>query len=128
MADFIGAIVENKDIVLNSDGTAIRAFCYITDAIEGIMDVMIKGEDKEAYNLANETEPFMIRDVAEMLVNLYPEKKLKVVFANANDEIKKGYLGYKIVKLNTSKLESLGWKPQIKLLKGMKNTVDSFIE
>ena len=27
MADFIGAVVDNKNIVLNSDGTAIRAFC-----------------------------------------------------------------------------------------------------
>ena len=82
----------------------------------------------EAFNLANETEPYMIRDVAQMLVDLYPEKGLKVEFANASDEVKKGYLGYKITKLNTSKLESLGWKPQIKLKKGMKNTVDYFEE
>lgn len=128
MADFIGAVVDNKNIVLNSDGTAIRAFCYITDALEGIMHVMFKAESGEAFNLANETEPYMIRDVAQMLVDLYPEKELKVEFANASDEVKKGYLGYKITKLNTSKLESLGWKPQIKLKKGMKNTVDYFEE
>ena len=128
MADFIGAVVDNKNIVLNSDGTAIRAFCYITDALEGIMHVMFKAESGEAFNLANETEPYMIRDVAQMLVDLYPEKGLKVEFANASDEVKKGYLGYKITKLNTSKLESLGWKPQIKLKKGMKNTVDYFEE
>ena len=128
MADFIGAVVDNKNIVLNSDGTAIRAFCYITDALEGIMHVMFKGKSGEAYNLANETEPYMIRDVAQMLVDLYPEKGLKVEFTNPTEEIKKGYLGYKITKLNTSKLESLGWKPQIKLKKGMKNTVDYFME
>ena len=78
MADFIGAVVDNKNIVLNSDGTAIRAFCYITDALEGIMHVMFKAESGEAFNLANETEPYMIRDVAQMLVDLYPEKGLKV--------------------------------------------------
>ncbi len=126
MADFIGSVVDNKDILLNSDGTAIRAFCYVTDAVEAIMHVMVKGEYGEAYNLANETEPYMIRDVAQMLVDLYPEKELKVSFANASDETKKGYLGYKIVKLDTSKLESLGWEPQITLKKGMKHTVDSF--
>ena len=126
MADFIGSIVDNKDILLNSDGTAIRAFCYVTDAVEGIMHVMMKGEPREAYNLANETEPYMIRDVAQMLVDLYPERGLKVAFANQDDETKKGYLGYKIVKLDTSKLESLGWEPQIKLKKGMKHTVDYF--
>ncbi len=128
MADFIGSVVDNKNIVLNSDGTAIRAFCYITDAVEGIMDVMIKGENAQAYNLANETEPYMIRDVAQMLVDLYPEKGLKVEFSNPSDEVKKGYVGYKITKLDTSKLEGLGWEPQVKLIKGLKNTVDFYNE
>lgn len=127
MADFIGSVVDNKNILLNSDGTAIRAFCYVTDAVEGIMHVMMKGAPAEAYNLANETEPYMIRDVAQMLVDLYPERGLKVEFANQSDaETKKGYLGYKIVRLDTSKIESLGWEPQIKLQRGMKHTVDYF--
>ena len=128
MADFIGSVVDNKNIVLNSDGTAVRAFCYITDALDGIMDVMVKGEPCEAYNLANETEPYMIRDVAQMLVDLYPEKGLSVEFTNPSDEVKKGYVGYTITKLDTSKLESLGWEPQIKLQRGLKNTVDFYNE
>ena len=77
MADFVGAIIENENIVLNSDGTAVRGFCYVTDTIDGIMDVMFKGKSAEAYNLANETELYMIRDVAQMLVDLYPERGLK---------------------------------------------------
>ena len=88
---------------------------------------MVNGENTEAYNLANETEPYMIRDVAKKLVDLYPEKGLKVVFSNPSDEVKKGYVSYKIVKLDTSKLESLGWSPKVELEEGMKRTVDSFI-
>lgn len=128
MADFIGAIVNNQNIVLNSDGTAIRGFCYVTDTVEGIMHVLCRGNKNEAYNLANETDHHMIREVADMLVNIYPEKGLKVEFTNPTDEIKKGYVGYKIVKLDTSKIEGLGWEPEIKLLDGMKNTVDYFEE
>ena len=48
---------------------------------------MVNGENTEAYNLANETEPYMIRDVAQKLVDLYPEKGLKVVFSNPSDEV-----------------------------------------
>ncbi len=128
MSDFIGAIVNDQDIVLNSDGTALRAFCYVTDCVEGILDVMLRGEDNQAYNLANETDPRMIRDVAQKLVELYPEKNLKVVFSNPTDEVKKGYVGYKIVQLDTSKLESLGWSPKVELEDGMKRTVDYFEE
>ena len=119
--------VNDRDIVLNSDGTAIRAFCYVADTVTGIIEVMVNGENTEAYNLANETEPYMIRDVAKKLVDLYPEKGLKVVFSNPSDEVKKGYVSYKIVKLDTSKLESLGWSPKVELEEGMKRTVDSFI-
>ena len=115
MSDFIGDVVNDRDIVLNSDGTAIRAFCYVADTVTGIVEVMVNGENTEAYNLANETEPYMIRDVAQKLVDLYPEKGLKVVFSNPSDEVKKGYVSYKIVKLDTSKLESLGWSPKVEL-------------
>lgn len=128
MADFIGAVVNKKDIILNSDGTAIRSFCYVTDTIDGILHVMFKGENCLAYNLANETEPYMIKDVAQMLVDLFPEKKLQVRFANPDDKIKKGYLDYKIVSLDTSSVESLGWRPKIKLTDGMRRTVEYFSE
>lgn len=128
MSDFIGAVVNNENIVLNSDGTAIRSFCYVTDTIEGIIDTMIKGEICSAYNLSNESEPYMIRDVAEELVQIYPEKGLKVEFSNPSDEVKKGYVNYKIVKLDTSKLEELGWSPKVKLSDGMKRTLDYFDE
>lgn len=128
MADFIGAVVNNKNIVLNSDGTAIRSFCYVTDTVEAILKVMINGEIGSAYNLANETEPYMIRDVAQILVDSYPEKGLKVEFSNPSDEVKKGYVSYKIVKLDTSKLENLGWSPKVKLEDGLKRTISYFEE
>ena len=128
MADFMEAAVESKDIILNSDGTARRSFCYVSDTVEGIIDVMILGENGEAYNLANETEPEMIRDVAQMICDLYPEKGMSVQFSNPSDEVKKGYVSYKIVQLNTSKIQELGWNPKVRLKDGLKRTVEFFEE
>lgn len=128
MADFMEAAVESKDIILNSDGTARRSFCYVSDTISGILDVMMLGENGEAYNLANETEPYMIRDVAQMIIDLYPEKNMSLQFANPSDEVKKGYVSYRIVQLNTAKIESLGWNPKVRLKDGLKRTVDFFEE
>lgn len=128
MSDFMDAVVNSKDIILNSDGTARRSFCYVSDTIKGILDVIVYGEEAAAYNLANEREPYMIRDVAQMLIDFYPERNMHLLFSNPSDEVKKGYVSYKIVQLDTSKIEGLGWTPRVKLEDGLKRTVEYFDE
>ena len=125
MADLMGNVVDGKDIELKSTGEALRAFCYISDAVTGIFYATLKGEAGEAYNLANETEEISIRDLAQMLVSLRKDKNLKVVFNIP--ETNTGYCNYKRVGLSTDKIEVLGWKPNIGLKEGCKQTLDSFI-
>lgn len=124
MSDFITNAVNSTDIVMKSDGMAERAFCYVSDAVAAIFLVMLKGENGEAYNLANETEPMAIRDVAGLISELFPERNIKVVFEIETDT--SGYCNYKRKGLDTSKLEALGWKPVVKLRDGLKSTVLSF--
>lgn len=124
MADFISDAVNSRDIVLKSEGLAERAFCYVTDAVAAIFTAMLKGECGQAYNLANETEPTAIRDVAQMLSDLFPERNIKVIFEIAKDT--GAYCNYARVGLDTAKLEALGWKPIVKLVDGLKKTVISF--
>lgn len=126
MADFISDIVNNRDIVLNSDGSAVRAFCYINDAVAGMFTVLLKGKIGEAYNIANENEQIMIRDAAIELTNLFPEKALSVVY-NIPKEQSLGYSKMGRVKLNTNKLKELGWSCNINLKEGLYKTVNSFI-
>ena len=124
MADFISDVVNKRNIVLKSEGLAERAFCYVTDAVAAIFVAMLKGGCCEAYNLANETEPTPIRDVAKMLTEMFPERNVKVIFEIEGDT--SGYCNYARVGLDTTKLESLGWKPEVKLADGLKKTVLSF--
>lgn len=128
MADFMDCVVHDRDIVLNSDGSAIRGFCYVADTLNGILMVAAEGEPDAAYNLANETEPKMIRDVAQMLVAASGNENLSVQYKEADEATKKGYLGYKIVRLDTSRIEELGWKPEVLLQDGLKRTLDYFKE
>ena len=125
MADLMGNVVDGEDIELKSTGEALRAFCYIADAVMGIFYVALKGEPGEAYNLANETEEIAIRDLAQMLVSLRKDKNLKVVFNIPTSNT--GYCNYKRVGLNTNKLEMLGWKPIVGLKEGCEKTINSFI-
>lgn len=127
MADFISDIVHGRDIVLKSKGDAVRAFCYVTDAVAAMFIALLEGEPAEAYNIANETEPYPIRKVAEKLVQLYPEKGLKVVF-DIPKEMSLGYSKMGRVMLNTEKIENKGWKVLVNLESGLKKTIDSFEE
>ena len=117
MADLMGDVVAGRDIVLKSRGEAIRAFLYITDAVLGMFTVLFKGKAGEAYNLANETEPISIRDLAQLLASSGNDKTIHVVI---NESDQKGYCAYRRTALNTAAIEHLGWKPQVSLDEGIK--------
>ena len=126
MSDFLNFYLNNKNIVLNSNGTAVRSFCYITDTIYGMILTLLNAKN-EIYNLSNETEPFEVKDVAEMIVKSNPSKNLKVEFNISNDEkVTKGYNKIPVIPMDTRKIEQLGWKPNICLLEGLKRTINYF--
>lgn len=78
-ADFLKNVYHNEDIVLKSEGTAVRTYTYIADAIAGMYRILLDSEDI-VYNIGNEAGKVSIRDLAEILVSIYPERGLKLVF------------------------------------------------
>ena len=125
MADLVSDTVNGRNITLKSDGTALRAFCYITDAVSAILHILLQGEDSQSYNVANETEEYAIKDVAQLLCDLYPDRGIKVVF-DIPQQQSLGYSKMGRTKLNLNKLKQLGWQPQVGLREGLKRTIDSF--
>jgi nucleoside-diphosphate-sugar epimerase len=126
-ADFVRDIVESRDIQLKSNGEAQRVFCYISDAILGFLKVLMYGENSSAYNIANPNTEISIKNLAEMLVKLFPEKNLRVLNAGNNLESSL-YLRSPISRAypTIEKIKELGWTPSISLIEGFKRTVNSF--
>ena len=122
-ADFIYSIVDNRDIVLNSRGEAKRAFCYMSDAVAGILLVMLNGKTGEAYNLGNPSEEWSIFEAALKATESRPERGLKVTINEG--QIGSGYLKSKVLRNCPAikKINSIGWKPVVTLLEGFKRTV-----
>ncbi|WP_316606567.1 NAD-dependent epimerase/dehydratase family protein [Streptococcus pluranimalium] len=125
MSDLLNNVIRKEDIVLKSDGSAERAFCYLADAVTGLFTVLLNGDNGQAYNIANEESPIMIRELAELLVSSFPERHLNLVF-DIPKEMGKGYSKMGRTQLDTSKLEELGWKKDISLEVGIKKTIESF--
>ena len=124
-ADFVKNIVNNEDIEMKSDGSARRAFCYLSDATVAFFKILLDGEKNNAYNMANAKVIISIKDLATILVNMFPEKKLKAVFS----EQSKDYLQSPVKgnSVDTSKLEKLGWKPSVSIEDGFNKTIRSYL-
>jgi nucleoside-diphosphate-sugar epimerase len=128
-SEFISNIVNKKDIVIKSDGMSVRTFTYISDATIGFFTALLKGVSGESYNVSNNKCRIKIKDLAEMLVSMYPEKKLKVVYEKRSDTNE--YIENKDnirPTLSTQKIEKLGFTCNIDLKEGFKRTINSFIE
>lgn len=124
MSDFIHNAVHHENITLLSDGSALRAFCYLTDAIQGLLLLIFYGQNGEAYNLANETETLPIREVAQIIAELFPERNIHVSYKKSEDQ--SGYCNYKRVGLSLTKITQLGYTPKVNLREGLKRTILSF--
>ncbi|MGC0155070.1 NAD-dependent epimerase/dehydratase family protein [Chromobacterium vaccinii] len=112
-ADFSYNVIRNENIVINGDGSATRAFCYASDAIAGIFTALLKGQAGKPYNVANPQARLTIRELAELLVNLYPEKGLSLECKNPAQNGSYLSSAFDCLIPDVQKLESLGWKARI---------------
>jgi UDP-glucuronate decarboxylase len=126
-ADFISDIVNNRNIIMKSDGSATRAFCYLADAIVGFFTVLLKGEVGEAYNIGNPSAEVSILELAEKLAAIFPEKNLQVIKDESakNDNYLKSNVSRNAP--NIDKVMSIGWEPSTNIIDGFKRTIETII-
>lgn len=114
---FLKKAINGEDIVMKSAGAQMRSYCYLADAVRGIMCILLNGIDGEVYNVANADSNVTIREFAETLADI---AGVKVVFENPGDEEQKGYskLGKEL--LDPSKLKTLGYSSKVGLKDALK--------
>jgi UDP-glucuronate decarboxylase len=64
-ADFAKCVLENKDIVILSDGTPTRTFCYVSDAIAGYFLCLLHGK-YDYFNIGVGGPEIAVRDLARL--------------------------------------------------------------
>lgn len=124
-AEFIDCALKGNDIVLHSDGSAMRTYTYTSDAINAIFMIMEKGEDGYIYNVAANENLISIRDLANLIANLSPKRHTKVRFSV--EASKMPYLPFKLAIMDTTKVRELGWEPQTNIENTFRWTIESFI-
>lgn len=113
-AQFARSLLHGEDIVLHTEGTSYGNYCATCDCVRGLLTILLRGTNGEAYNVANEATNIQIRDMAQMIAD-QSDGKIKVCFDIPADALKYGYAPDVKMRLSGAKLRTLGWKPEIDL-------------
>jgi nucleoside-diphosphate-sugar epimerase len=120
---FARKVAVGEDIVLKSTGEQLRSYTYVSDAITGLLTVLLDGQDGEAYNVADASSKITIVDMAKKYCSLFPEKNSSVKFDLPSDYEKSAFSFIANAVLDSTKLESLGWNAEVPLSDGLKYAV-----
>jgi dTDP-glucose 4,6-dehydratase/UDP-glucuronate decarboxylase len=89
LPDFARNALQGEDIVILSDGSPTRTFCYASDAITGYYKILVRGHSGEAYNVGIEKPEISMATLAGLVADSARELfgyKGKVVLGKARQD------------------------------------------
>ncbi len=120
-AQFIRNVINGENIVMKSTGSQFRSWCYVVDCVAAILYILLKGENGQAYNIADNSSNITIRELAEMIADISDKKVIIDLPSNAE---KKGFNTVTKSIFSTHKIESLGWSISGNMREKMISTIE----
>jgi dTDP-glucose 4,6-dehydratase len=116
--NFITQAMSGEDLTVYGDGTQTRSFCYSTDLVAAIHNVLMS-DDATPFNCGNPDEYTMI-ETAELIIKILGSKsKIKYLQLPKDDPKRR--------KPNIGKLQAVSdYKPLVKFEDGIKATAEYF--
>lgn len=124
---FARAVVEERDIVLYTQGLSMGNYCDSDDVVNAIFTILKKGVSGETYNVSNEENTMCIRKMAELVAHQIAKDKIKVR-TELKDIEKIGYAPETNLRISSEKLCRLGWKPTKGLVKMYEDVISEIRE
>lgn len=121
LSQFLNKALNKEDIILKSEGNQYYSYTYVYDAVYGLFTVLLKGKCGEAYNISNIKSDITLKDLANLIAN---EVGKKVVFDLPSETERKGFSKATKARLDSSKLQKIGYEPMYDIGKGIKRTID----
>lgn len=120
-AQFARSAHSGHDIILHTQGESAKPYCYSIDAVGALLFILLKGANGAAYNVANDQTYISVREMAEFVrANFAPDIRVRI----EPDETK-GYAPTTRLKLDTTALRRLGWRPLFDLRTMFENLIRS---
>lgn len=125
-AEFLRCAIEKKNIVLHTKGKTLRTYCYTKDAVSALFYVLLRGNTAEAYNVTNKNTAVTIYEMAKCVCETFSESGITVEFDVPDNLESFGYNPEMVIRLDTRKIESLGWKATVGLEEMFQRMARSF--
>jgi UDP-glucuronate decarboxylase len=129
--DLARDVLAGRDIVLLSDGSATRTFCYVADAVDGYYRALMRGRAGEPYNIGADAPEISVADLAERVRRIGAELvgyRGRVVREEADDP---DYLvdnpNRRCPVIDKARRE-LGYEPEVALDDGLERSLRWYIE
>ncbi len=118
VSNFITQAIRGESLTIYGDGSQTRSFCFVSDLVEGIINLMHSNYDLP-INLGNNIE-FTILELAELIKNeLNPN--LKFIFKKLpKDDPKRRKPDLELAR------KTINWEPKINISEGITKTIDYF--
>ena len=130
ISKFVKRVLANSNPIVYGEGTQVRSFCHVIDAVEAVRRIIInKISHNKIYNIGNSKEVFSLTETAEEVINtLKPNSNLKVEivpFINS-DRTQEREINTRFCDNSFAK-EQLGFQPKISLKEGIKRIASAEI-
>jgi UDP-glucuronate decarboxylase len=119
VSNFIVQAIRGDDITVYGKGEQTRSFCYISDMVGGLVDMMNKQDFAGPVNLGNPRE-FTILSLARKIIELTQSKSQIVFNSLPSDDPAQRQPDISLA--NTR----LSWAPRIEIEEGLSRTIDYF--
>jgi dTDP-glucose 4,6-dehydratase len=118
VSNFIVQALSGEPITIYGDGSQTRSFCYVSDEVEGIYRLFMKG-DAHPTNIGNPDE-YTVKQLAEFVVELTGSSSSIVYRDLPVDDPK-------VRKPDITRARTmLGWEPSVNVRDGVARTIEYF--
>ena len=122
--DFLKNSIKKSEIIIHSDGTPTRSFCYVTDAMKAFFRVLLLGKPGSIFNVGNDEEISM-KTLAEKIKKMVESVEIK--FEKSDDpNYTKDNPQRRCPDLHKIKRE-VGYSPKINLDEGLRRTHEWYL-
>jgi dTDP-glucose 4,6-dehydratase len=118
VSNFIVQALNGEPITIYGDGSQTRSFCYVTDEVEGIYQLYMRG-DSEPTNIGNPVE-CTVKELSALVLQLTGSKSKidRRDLPEDDPKVRRPDI--------TRARKMLGWEPQVPLKTGLQETIDYF--